>query len=113
MKQCSRCGETKELSAFYKSLVERGGNICKACTYKRNRKWARTHTLQMCGLCSRHVKKINKKTKLTATNNYRRWIFEETELLKDISKTDEELAVLVGRTLFSIRNKRGIMGIHK
>lgn len=41
MKKCSSCGETKEITDFYKNRSRKDGlqNQCKDCSKKTNKKW--------------------------------------------------------------------------
>ncbi|MDP2218543.1 MAG: hypothetical protein Q8J68_14795 [Methanolobus sp.] len=45
MKKCSKCGELKELIAFYKDKREKDGhwNTCKLCEIERSKKWSKDH----------------------------------------------------------------------
>ena len=42
MRTCKKCGETKEVSEFYKDKSMKAGimSICKCCHNTRNKKWA-------------------------------------------------------------------------
>lgn len=108
-KTCPSCGLFRDASHFaYQKINRAHASKCRSCTknatierYGKYRRSANTELLQEI-------------TFAQASNEKMRYTSDELVTLKDLSKSDFEVALTLGRSFYAIQNKRSKSGLlHK
>ena len=85
-KQCTKCGETKDLSCFNKRLLKNGTNVgtshCKKCVYETAQAWKKAHP--------ERTKEQHKRSKLKNIERYRAYDREYKRKNRDKIRPREE-----------------------
>lgn len=109
---CTICGELRSASAFYKAVGRRKqrASECVRCT--SNAKKRRRDHLKRSG----HVdlsRKLQAHTEERATNHREEWTASDDAVLEDATKSTYQVALDLGRTLYSVHHRRRSLGITK
>jgi len=115
VKTCPKCNETKELTEF--TPCKDGEKIryynCRKCHTAITRAWKHAHKPYRNKDVKKTQKRRNKESILLATKAHTLWNAEDIEKLKDKTKTDKELAKMLGRSNISVIRKRVRIGVNK
>jgi hypothetical protein len=114
-KQCRYCKAYKELSEF---RPHRTGGVtryyrCRTCANLACKRWKRANSKHVNATNKAAQKRSNDHTRTEAKNAYVPWKAEDAELLKNTTKTDRELAKILGRSIVAVAIKRARCGTSK
>lgn len=87
-KRCTKCGEVKSISEFYKNKIYKDGyfHYCKTCLYKKNKKWVRRNPQRVKDAHKKYRENNKNKTRERNRINYRKNYEKENERSKKWSK---------------------------
>ena len=88
MKQCSKCGELKPLSEFYKAKTGKDGlrGDCKVCYSKQSKKWQQNNAEKLRKYQREYDRKWRKKNLKKYKKYYKKHYKDNSEKIKEYSK---------------------------
>lgn len=109
LKTCTKCGETKSLTDFYRNKSKKGGHSlqCKKCHDYAASRWQRNYSEHYKALKRKDQQQRQELSSATACNQGNPWEdWEELFIMADNGLSIFQKAVKLGRTYESVCTRR-------